>query len=127
MKLLPDAASGYSIQSHGDGWVRVQGQRFAHSLLISSEHGVHDWEPASFDQLRAAHFEPLLPWRPEVLLLGSGQRLRFAPASMLASLYQAGIGVETMDTAAACRTFNFLVAEGRRVVAALLVEPGKPS
>ncbi len=127
MKFLPDAASGYSIQGHGEGWVQVQGQRFSHSLLISSEHGVRAWEPTHFEQLCASHFETLAQWRPELLLFGSGVRLRFAPASLLASLYQIGIGVETMDTPAACRTFNFLVAEGRRVAVALLVEPGKPS
>lgn len=127
MKFIPDAAPGISIQSHGDGWVKVQGQRYTHSILIHTEHGVQTWEPLSVGELKGDDFDALLAWKPELVLLGSGHCLRFPSPQVVARLYAAGIGIETMDTPAACRTFNFLAAEGRRVVAALLVEPGKPS
>ena len=74
------------------------------------------------------NFESLLAMQPELVIFGSGERLRFAAPALMASLFERRIGVETMDTAAACRTFNVLAGERRRVVAALLVEtPVNPS
>ena len=76
-------------------------------------------------ELTDAHFTPLAELRPELVLFGSGAALRFPRPAWVRRLIEAGIGVETMDTGAACRTYNILAGEGRRVVAALLVEPGK--
>jgi uncharacterized protein len=80
------------------------------------------WDAANFDALTAAHFERLVALEPEVVIFGSGARLRFAPPALLRALIERRIGVETMDTAAACRTYNVLANEGRTVVAALLLD-----
>ena len=77
----------------------------------------------AFEQLRAEHFEQLVALAPELVIFGSGQRLRFPAPALMRSLIERRIGVETMDTAAACRTYNVLASEGRAVVAALLLEP----
>ncbi|MBD3669265.1 MAG: Xcc1710-like domain-containing protein [Gammaproteobacteria bacterium] len=82
---------------------------------------MESWEPERHEQLDAEHFARLLEWEPEVALFGSGRRLRFPAAEVLAPLHRQGVGVEVMDTAAACRTFNILASEGRRVVAAMLM------
>jgi uncharacterized protein len=94
--------------------------------VLSASHGPQAWACSSFDALTEAHFTQLALLKPEMVVFGSGQRLRFPKPQWLQSLYAQRIGVETMDTQAACRTFNFLVGEGRVVVAALLLESGKP-
>jgi len=84
-----------------------------------------DWPCSRLEDLNAAHFSMLasvMPEAPELVIFGSGSRLRFVPPSLLSGLMGQRIGVETMDTAAACRTYNILASEGRRVVAALLME-----
>jgi uncharacterized protein len=126
MKLTPDAATGYSIHSYGAGWVSVNGERHTQSLVLSASLGPQPWNCPDFEALGEAHFQQLLQLKPEMVVFGSGERLRFPKPQWLQSLYAQRIGVETMDTQAACRTFNFLVAEGRVVVAALLLESGKP-
>lgn len=126
MKLTPDASTGYSIHSYGADWITVNGERHTGSILLSAHLGPRAWNCQSFEDLGPAHFAQLLDFRPEMVLFGSGSRLRFPQPHWLQSLYAQRIGVETMDTQAACRTFNFLVAEGREVVAALLLESGKP-
>ena len=80
------------------------------------------WPVDSFDALDASHFEMLAALRPQLVIFGSGARLRFPPPRLLAGLIGARIGVEAMDTPAACRTYNVLLAEGRSVLAALLFE-----
>ena len=79
--------------------------------------------PATFADLTPAHFDRLGANQPELVIFGSGQRLRFPSPGLLRGLIERGIGVETMDTMAACRTYNILAGEGRKVVAALLLEP----
>ena len=126
MKLLPDAGTGYTITSYGDDWVSINGTKHSASLVLSASLGPQAWACSSFDALTEAHFTQLALLKPEMVVFGSGQRLRFPKPQWLQSLYAQRIGVETMDTQAACRTFNFLVGEGRVVVAALLLESGKP-
>ncbi len=126
MKLTPDANTGHSIHSYGADWINVNGERHTSSILLSASLGPRAWNCQNFDALGPAHFEQLCDFKPEMVVFGSGSRLRFPPPLWLQSLYAQRIGVETMDTQAACRTFNFLVAEGRMVVAALLLESGKP-
>ena len=121
MKFQPDAIEGPSVTGYGPGWVSVNGEKFTSSLVISSMHAHFLWDCTQFDDLQAHHFEKLLSLEPELILFGSGERLRFPNPQWLASLYARRIGVETMDTQAACRTYNFLAGEGRRVVAALLL------
>jgi uncharacterized protein len=121
MKLLPDAASGPSITGYGAGWVSVNGQKFASNLFVNAQSGATLWQCPGFEGLQPEHFDLFAELQPELIIFGSGERIRFPHPSCLKNLYAMRIGVETMDTQAACRTFNFLAAEGRRVIAALLV------
>ena len=121
MKLQADQAQGPSLTGYGPGWIAINGEKVAHSMLLSSMGHRQTWGCERFELLGAEQFECLADWGAELVLFGSGERLRFPQAQWLASLYARRIGVETMDTTAACRTFNFLAAEGRKVVAALLV------
>jgi uncharacterized protein len=124
MKLHADNADAFTITAYGEGWVAVNGQRQTASLVLNAADGVRPWDITRFGDLNPAHFEALLTdpaRRPELVVFGSGSRLRFARPALLQSLIAQGIGVETMDTLAACRTYNILAGEGRRVTAALLI------
>ncbi len=121
MKFQPETAVGVnSITRHEPGRVFVGSTPFEGALVVPWVGTVQAWGVAGFDALAPIHFAQLLQLKPELVIFGSGQRLRFAHPSLMASLIKAGIGVETMDTAAACRTYNVLVSESRSVVAALL-------
>lgn len=123
MKFQPDSLPGVnSITRHETGRVWVGGTAFDHSLLVPWQGEVLDWGVRRFDALDAAHFERILALAPEVVIFGSGERLRFVHPSLQRALIERRIGVETMDTAAACRTYNVLASEGRPVLAALLLE-----
>ncbi len=122
MKLHPDTMQGLSVTAIGPGWIAVNGEKKTNSIVLSSSGECLDWCCASFNALTEAHFAQLAGMGAELVLFGSGASLRFAPAPWLQSLMAQRIGIETMDTAAACRTYNILAAEGRHVVAALLVE-----
>ncbi|QIL43289.1 Xcc1710-like domain-containing protein [Acidovorax sp. HDW3] len=122
MKFQPDPASIQSISRHGPGWVQVGPDKIAHSVLLGPNGLRQPWDCTRFDALTAAHFAALAALDVELVLFGSGERLRFVPPAWLAPLMQRRIGVETMDSAAACRTYNFLLAEDRRVALALLLE-----
>ena len=121
MKLQPDSISGPTVSGYGEGWIAVNGEKFSNNLVVNSASGASLWRCTNFDSLQTEHFEQFLTLAPELVVFGSGQRIRFLHPKILASLYARRIGVETMDTHAACRTYNFLVGEGRRVVAALLL------
>ncbi len=111
----------YSITGYGLDWVRVNSQEFRRSLIISPEQLVSDWPPQTFGDLVEAHFEMIARLEPEIVLLGTGSRQRFPRPPLLRTLLTRGVGVEIMDTAAACRTYNVIMLEGRRVAAALLL------
>lgn len=98
----------------------VNGERFGHSIVVLAEAVRDDWSVASFDALTAANFDYFMALKPDVVLLGTGVKQRFAHPRLYRALTDAGVGVECMDTPAACRTYNILVAEDRRVVAAIL-------
>ena len=121
MKFVPDALQGPSITGYGPGWVAVNGEKTHSSILISAMGSHTAWDCARFEDLEAQHFDQLAALNPELVLFGSGEKIRFPHPSWLQALYARRIGVETMDTQAACRTYNFLSAEGRRVIAALLL------
>ncbi|GAP35533.1 Mth938-like domain-containing protein [Piscinibacter sakaiensis] len=124
MKLHADRLDGQNaIARHGPGGVLVNQTEHTRPVIVPWQGPVLPWDVASFDTLAAAHFEPLLALKPQLVLFGSGARLRFPPPRLLAGLMAARIGFEAMDTAAACRTYNVLLAEGREVVAALLFDP----
>lgn len=124
MKLQPDKSNSLTINAYGPGWIEVNGQRFTSSLIVSSLAGSSPlvWEVARFENLKSQDFEVLATSGAELVLFGSGQRLRFPQPAWFASLIQQGIGMETMDSPAACRTYNILASEGRKVVVALLLE-----
>jgi uncharacterized protein len=121
MKMIPDALQGATITGYGPGWIAVNGVQHSGPLLVSSQGPSVPWDVGNFEALDASHFDALLALQPELVLFGSGGNIRFPQPEWLQSLYSQRIGVETMDTQAACRTFNFLAGEGRKVVAALLV------
>jgi uncharacterized protein len=127
MKFQPDAPEGVNVISRHDAGpparVWVGAVPFAQSLLVPWSGAVLPWGAERFDALQPQHFERIAALGAEVVIFGSGPRLRFAPATLLRALIERGIGVETMDTGAACRTYNVLVSERRAVVAALLLEP----
>ena len=125
MKFQPERF-GSAITGYGPGWIAMGAERVAHSLVLDSQGERADWACQHFDDLTAAHFAPLADRRPELVIFGSGNTLRFPKPAWTRPLVEAGIGLESMDTAAACRTYNILAAEGRRVVAALLVEADAP-
>jgi uncharacterized protein len=124
VKFQPDVLAGTNVITRHDAGALWVGQvRFAHSLLVPWAGAVQRWAPARPDDLRAEHFEALLALKPELVIFGSGPRQRFVAPALIRALIDRRIGVETMDTPAACRTYNVLVSEGRSVVAALLMSP----
>ncbi len=121
MKLHPERnANLNTVTAYGDGWIQVNAERHQGPLLIAPEGPVEPWTPDSFESLSQHDFDALLARAPELVVLGTGARQRFPHPRLYARLTDARIGVEAMDTAAACRTYNILMAEGRRVIAALL-------
>jgi uncharacterized protein len=126
MKLHADRMEGRNaIARHGPGGVVVNGVEYRHSVLVSAGGDPVAWPVASFEALTAADFEAIAALTPELVIFGSGPRLRFPHPTLTKALNARRIGLETMDTAAACRTYNVLLAEGRAVVAALLFEPSE--
>lgn len=124
MKLQPDKSNSLTINAYGEGWIEVNGQKFDHSLMVSSLPGAvpKEWEVRRFEELKPENFESLALSGAELVIFGSGPRLRFPQPAWLQPLIERGIGLETMDTPAACRTYNILAGEARKVVVALLQE-----
>jgi uncharacterized protein len=123
LKFQPDRLEGVnSVSRYEPGRVWVQGEVREASLLIPWRGALRPWNVARFEALSAAQFEQLLAFEPELVVFGSGERLRFVAPALTRVLIERRIGVETMDNAAACRTYNVLAGEGRSVVAALLIE-----
>jgi uncharacterized protein len=123
VKLHLAHAEGRNLFSgYGPGYVAINGVRHERSLIVLPDR-ILDWEPASFEELTEAAFADLARLPLEVLLLGTGARLRFPPPALTRAIHTAGIGFEVMDTGAACRTYNVLLSEDRRVAAALFIDP----
>ncbi len=124
MKLQRDLNIGQNVVTAiGEGYVDINGLRQTSSLLILPGQLRTNWGLAGFEALTTEDFRPVIELGCEILLFGTGRRQRFPPPALLRELMAARIGVEVMDTGAACRTFNILVAEGRNVAATLLIEP----
>jgi uncharacterized protein len=122
VKLHASGPSGVNtITGYGEGYVVVNGERRASSVVVLPDRN-EQWDVAAFDSLTAEDFAFLKKLGVEIVLLGTGSRQRFPHPRLTASLAQAGIGLEVMDVQAACRTYNILVAEARKVAAALLFE-----
>jgi uncharacterized protein len=126
MKLQPDRLDVQSILGYGPGWVGLGhngvAEKIEHSIVIGSRGEKFAWDCARFEDLTEDHFTRLVATQPELVIFGSGTRLRFTPPAFMRALMAKRIGIETMDTLAACRTYNVLAGEGRRVIAALLIE-----
>ena len=126
MKFQPEKTAQQSINAYGPGWVSVDGEKIQGSVVIGSRGQRFNWDCARFEDLDAGHFDRLAEQQPELVIFGSGQRILFPKGEWLKNLYAARIGIETMDTPAACRTYNILAGEGRDVLLALLIEPQTP-
>ncbi len=111
--------------AHGTDHVMVNGERHDHSIVVMAEEVRNDWNVEGFEGLNEAHFEYFLALKPEVLLLGTGTKQSFPNPRLFRTLTEAGIGVEFMDTPAACRTYNILVSEDRKVIAAIMLDSRK--
>ena len=125
MKLHLNTDAGQPLfTGYGADHVLINGQRFDSGLLLSP-HGVEiaPWAGLDFAALTAAHFEWVAARELDILLLGTGARLRFPHPSLTRALVDAQIGLEVMDVGALCRTYNILASEGRSVAAAVLIEP----
>ncbi|MFA5083005.1 MAG: Mth938-like domain-containing protein [Hydrogenophilaceae bacterium] len=109
------------ITAYGDGFVEVNRERRTRSLILLPDN-LADWPVPDFDALSREHLAMLVEFRPALILLGSGRRHRFPHPDLYRDLIAAGIGLEHMDTGAACRTYNILATEGRQVAAALIIE-----
>ncbi|WP_423599435.1 Mth938-like domain-containing protein [Roseateles sp. MS654] len=120
---LDQPQGGNNISKHDLRHVWVNGVEHAHSVLVPWQGRPEPWRVEHFDDLTEAHFERILQLAPELVIFGSGSRIRFARPALYRALIQARIGIETMDIGAACRTYNVLASEGRAVLAALLIEP----
>jgi uncharacterized protein len=121
MKFHLSTAEGNVFTGHGADYVRLGAVEYRENILVTSDRIITGWAASGFDALTEADFAAMAALEPEVALLGTGATLRFPHPRLTRALTDAGIGLEVMDTPAACRTFNILAAEGRKVAAAVLV------
>jgi len=122
MKMHRDnSARAHRITGYGAGYVLVDEEPLRRSFILTPETLITDWGPTSVAELDAAALAAVTRLAPTIVLLGSGAEQCFPPASLLAPMLGQGIGIEVMATAAACRTYNILVAEGRAVAAGLFI------
>ncbi|OGI47282.1 MAG: hypothetical protein A2151_05450 [Candidatus Muproteobacteria bacterium RBG_16_65_34] len=125
MKIQLEMGAGLNqIRAYAPGQVTVNQTIYTRSLIVTPQRVIADWPPLAFAELDETHFEILAGLRPEVVILGTGARLRFPKPASLRALVEVNVGVEVMDTGAACRTYNILMGDGRRVAAALLMIEG---
>jgi uncharacterized protein len=126
MKLHSSSTQQYqTVTGYDATGVEINAQRFNYSLIVMPEVTPRQWEVASFEQLTAQHFEQIAADEPDVVILGTGERQRFVHPRLVASLSARRTGVECMDSHAACRTYNILMGEGRKVTLALIIDAGK--
>jgi uncharacterized protein len=123
MKFHLQAPGSNLVTGTGPGWVRIGADDYRENVVLTADSVTAGFAPNGFDALTDADFERLLRTSPEIVLLGTGATQRFPHPRLTAPLHRAQVGVEVMDTRAACRTYNILVAEGRNVAAALIIEP----
>ena len=122
MKLHNSVNAAYqTVTAYDDTGVEINAVRYDHSVLVMPEQPPTAWPVTSFEQLDAQAFAALAALQPDVVLLGTGERQRFAHPSLTAPLTAQGVGVECMDNKAACRTYNILMGEGRKVALALII------
>jgi uncharacterized protein len=122
MKIQPDVITAQSISGYGPGWIGIGNEKITSSVVIGSSGERFDWACQRFEDLTAEHFAQLAALNTELVIFGSGNRIRFPQGAWIKPLIERQTGIETMDTQAACRTYNILAGEGRRVAVALLLE-----
>ena len=123
MKLHSDNNQQYqTVTGYDAGGVEINAQRFDYSLIVMPETPPRAWEVRRFEELEARHFEQIAADAPDVVILGTGERQRFVHPRLIVSLSSRNVGVESMDSQAACRTYNVLMGEGRKVTLALILE-----
>ncbi len=122
MKLhLTTAENNYLITGYGADFIEINKARHARNLIVMADKLILDWPAKDFASLAEAHFVNLIELKPEVVLLGTGEKHQFLHPKIVQNLTAQGIPLECMTTAAACRTYNILMSEGRTVAAALLI------
>ena len=109
------------FSGYGPGYVVVNNKKYENSMITMPDKIIEDWQASTVEKLTEEHFKLLIPYEPEIILLGTGATLRFPSPLVTKNLLESKIGIEVMDTNAACRTYNILMAEGRNVAAALLI------
>lgn len=112
----------YQIRAYQPGAIQVNETTYQRSIIVTAWKLITDWPPQSLDQLRQEDFEPIFAFKPEIVLLGTGITFAKPKNELLDVFYTSDVGIEYMDTGSACRTFTALSAEGRHVVAALLIK-----
>lgn len=118
---LDDNSALYQIRAYQPGSITVNDKTLSNSIIITPIQLVEDWPPQSIDDVTTESLSLIVEMRPDILLIGTGANIVFIPAEIYGHLINLGIGVELMDTSAACRTYNALSAENRNVAAALLI------
>lgn len=122
MKMHQDSADGsYRIVRYGADGVQINEQIYTESLLLMPDQIITSWAPTRIEDLNGHHLTQAQSLNPEVILLGTGKHQQFPDRAVMRPILQSGIGLEVMDTGSACRTYNILMGEGRRVVAALII------
>ncbi|MFS8608072.1 MAG: Xcc1710-like domain-containing protein [Xanthomonadaceae bacterium] len=119
MKLTQETGSGNLIRSYQHRQIRINDATYTRSVIVTADQLVTDWAPQTLAELTEQHLQPILDLQPEVVILGTGATQQFPQRAILQRVLRAGIGIEVMATDAACRTYNILMAEDRRVAAAL--------
>ena len=121
----------YQIRAYSSGQIKVNETIYQQSLIVTAQDLITDWQPQSFAELEPEHWLALLNYLEKnsknkslnwIILFGTGAHFQMPKPHLLAPLYQQKVGVESMDTGAACRTYTALISEGRQVIAALLVK-----
>ena len=126
MKLHASTTKQYqTVTGYDDRGVEINAERFEFSLIVMPETAPRPWNAPSFESLTPAHFEQIEEDKPDVVILGTGERQRFVHPRLIASLSARHIGVESMDSKAACRTYHVLMGEGRKVTLALIIDSAK--
>jgi len=122
MKFAQDSQDeGYVITAYGEDTVSVNSKVFERSLIVANTEFNEDWGVAAIDQLAHEHITQILSFKPELIIIGTGSKLVFPAVEIYSAIIKRGIGVDFMDTHAACRTYNILMSEGRGVVAGLIL------
>lgn len=117
---LDPGRAAYRIEAYEPNCIKVNGETYAAPIVVLPDHLLTNWEADSVDELEEHHFEVILTFKPKIILLGTGERMQFPRQRLYLYLAREGVGLETMTTAAACRTYAILMAEERNVAAALL-------